>query len=297
MKQTKLISIVMATYNGEKYIKTQLDSIINQTYKNIEIIIVDDLSNDNTVEIVKNYISRYKNIRLYVNPKNLGYIKNFEKGSKKTTGDFIAFSDQDDFWMPRKLERLATEIGNYDVIYCNSELVDKKLNSLNKKLSTNHNFISSKNPINFMIKNCVSGHAMLIKKELLHNCFDFSDLIPHDWWVTFIASTKNGVCFLNETLVKYRIHNDNVFAGDGYGKKNKTVKNIERKHRIKYFYKVLPENTVLRRINESYQNNSIYNRLKRVIVFRSNLNDLFLISDRPYYKKLFYCFSMFFKIR
>jgi glycosyltransferase involved in cell wall biosynthesis len=197
MKKEKLISIIMATYNGEKYINTQLDSIINQTYKNIEIIIVDDLSNDNTVELVKKYISKHKNIRLYINQKNLGYIKNFEKGSKKANGDFIAFSDQDDFWIPNKLERLMSEIGNHDVIYCDSELVDENLNSLHENISKNHNFISSSNPINFAIKNCVSGHAMLIKKELLNSSYEFPELIPHDWWLTFLAASKNGVVFFN----------------------------------------------------------------------------------------------------
>lgn len=293
----ELVSIVLSTYNGEKYIKTQLDSIIAQSYKNIEVIIVDDFSIDNTVSIVKSYVNKHHNIHLHEATSNLGYIKNFERGVKLAKGEFISFADQDDYWFPLKTEKLMETIGNSDVVYCDSELVDSNLNPLGKNMSTGHNFISSSNPLNFAIKNCISGHGMLFRKSLLNNNINFPELIPHDWWITFLAASKRGVCFLNKTLVKYRIHENNAIAGEGHRKKDKSLKNLERKQRIKCFSEALPSNIVLKKINKSYQNNSLLNRTKRALIFTSHVNDLFIISDRSYLKKLFYSLSMFFKIR
>jgi len=293
----ELVSIILSTYNGEKYIKTQLESVIAQSYKNIEIVIVDDFSIDNTVSIIKKYLSKHPNINLYEASSNLGYIKNFERGVKLAKGEFISFADQDDYWLPLKTEKLMKAIGNSDVVYCDSELVDSNLNSLGKNMSTGHNFISSSNPINFTIKNCVSGHAMLFRKSLLGNKFKFPELIPHDWWISFLATSRNGVCFFNETLVKYRIHENNIIAGEGHQKKDKQLKNLERKQRIKCFCEALPNNITIKRIHKSYQNNSLLNRVKRVLVFTKNVNELFIISDRSKLKKFFYSYSMFFKIR
>jgi len=85
---------------------------------------------------------------------------------------------------------LIRNINNSDVAYCDSELVDFDLQSLGRNMSTGHNFITSNNPLNFTIKNCVSGHAMIFKKNILAKDFEFPELIPHDWWITFLAKNK-----------------------------------------------------------------------------------------------------------
>ena len=89
-KENPLVSVVIATYNGEKFLAEQLDSIFNQSYKNIEVIAVDDASSDSTYNILKQYSLKYKNLKIFVNEKNLGYIKNFEKR-------FYAFKRRFDF--------------------------------------------------------------------------------------------------------------------------------------------------------------------------------------------------------
>ena len=98
----------MSTYNGEKYVREQLDSILNQTYKNIEIVVRDDGSKDNTVKIIKEYQEKYKNIKL-VTGKNLGFIKSFFELLKITESDYYSYADQDDIWMENKIE-LAVEL-------------------------------------------------------------------------------------------------------------------------------------------------------------------------------------------
>ncbi|MEK7198913.1 MAG: glycosyltransferase, partial [Bacteroidota bacterium] len=115
-----LISVVMATYNGERFLSEQLESILSQSYPNIEMIVVDDGSVDSTVALVESYIKRYPAIRLYVNEENLGYIKNFEKGMLLANGEYIALSDQDDIWRKDKLALLMERIGTHEIIYSNS---------------------------------------------------------------------------------------------------------------------------------------------------------------------------------
>ena len=100
--QNKLVSIAMATYNGEKYLKEQLDSIYAQTYKDIEVIVCDDCSSDKTVEILDEYKEKY-GLKYYINEKNLGFKKNFEKAISLCSGDFIALADQDDIWIENKI--------------------------------------------------------------------------------------------------------------------------------------------------------------------------------------------------
>src|SRR6185503_10566774 len=99
-----LVSVVMCTYNGEKFLREQIDSILAQTWLNIELVIVDDVSSDNTVKIIEDFSRKDKRIRYVVNPVNVGYNKNFEKAFGLAQGNYIAPSDQDDIWDPKKIE-------------------------------------------------------------------------------------------------------------------------------------------------------------------------------------------------
>src|SRR5579875_1624244 len=112
-----LVSVVLTTYNGETYLREQLDSILAQTYPNIEVVAVDDRSTDGTANILHEYAAQYPNIKVFVNEVNLGFIKNFEKGCRLSTGEYIALCDQDDYWMPDKIKRKMESIGNHALIY------------------------------------------------------------------------------------------------------------------------------------------------------------------------------------
>ena len=99
-----LVSVVLCTYNGEKFLYPQIDSIIAQTYPNLEIIIVDDASSDNTPFILEEYSRKDSRVKYHINSANIGYNKNFEKAFSLASADYIAISDQDDIWESNKIE-------------------------------------------------------------------------------------------------------------------------------------------------------------------------------------------------
>src|ERR1700709_1166359 len=131
----QLVSIALCTYNGAAYLKEQLDTLVNQTYPNCEIICVDDCSTDNTVEILKQYTHSYPQIKLHINSKNLGYTKNFEKAIGLCSGEYIALCDQDDIWDKNKISIMSLLIGDNMLAYHDSAFVDENGNPLNKKIS------------------------------------------------------------------------------------------------------------------------------------------------------------------
>lgn len=210
MNKIPLISVVMCTYNGEKYLKQQIDSILAQTYKNIEIIIVDDVSSDNTWQILEQYQQNNNNVFIYKNEKNLGYVKNFEEGLKKTKGELIAMSDQDDIWLPEKLELQEKNIDDAILIYHDSALVDKNGEYLHKNISSVINMYEGDNCLALIFDNCVSGHTILMKRELLNFIFPFSKDTFHDGWIAFVALAIGKIKYLPNLLVQYRQHEKSI---------------------------------------------------------------------------------------
>ncbi len=207
-----LVSIVLCTYNGAKYLPAQLDSILAQTHANIELVVVDDNSIDDTIKILENYNEKYvnHNIKIHQNIENLGYIKNFEKGINLAKGDYIAISDQDDIWKPEKIAKCVENIGNNSLIYHDSEFIDEEGNLLNKKISEIIKMYQGNDCRALLLDNCVSGHSMMFKKEILQFIFPFSTKMHYDWWIAFVASAYQGIAYIDEALVQYRQHTNNV---------------------------------------------------------------------------------------
>src|SRR5277367_1671319 len=117
MKQPPLVSIALCTYNGAKYLAQQLDTLVDQTYLHIEIIVVDDCSTDETFVILKVYASKYPQFKLYQNKKNLGFTANFERAVTLCNGELIALCDQDDLWHAEKIELQVNAIADNVFIY------------------------------------------------------------------------------------------------------------------------------------------------------------------------------------
>lgn len=200
-----LISVILCTYNGADFLKEQIDSLLNQTWKPFEIIISDDGSTDDTRSILQSY-KDHPSIQFFFQEKNLGPIKNVEFALGKTKGDLIAFSDQDDIWKPEKLETLYRSIDNSLLIYSDSELVNEKGESLNKKLSDLRNMYTGTDSKGFVFSNVVWGHAMMIYRQLLQYALPIPENIPHDIWLAYAATTHGGIQYLDKVLTLYRQH-------------------------------------------------------------------------------------------
>ena len=218
----KKISVAMCTCNGEKYLNEQLHSILNQSSKPGELIICDDCSTDNTIQIIESYSAKYpKNISVHLNEKNLGVIKNFEKAILLTTGDFIFLSDQDDIWYPDKIKKmisLLNENSNILLVFSNGDLIDETGESIGSTLWGKWNFTEEirENWKNnklafhdlFKIHNKVTGATIAFKKKLKKHLIPIKVPLDywHDQWFALHAAALNGLYFTEESLIKYRVH-------------------------------------------------------------------------------------------
>jgi glycosyltransferase involved in cell wall biosynthesis len=209
MREEPLVSIALCTYNGEKYIRQQLDSIINQTYQNLEIVIVDDSSSDDTYNIAGNYAQKDSRIKCFRNEVNLGFNKNFEKAIKLTTGAFIAISDQDDIWLPQKIESLLNHIGNNWLIFSNSAFINERNEIKDEKIVKVFN-PAANNYKSILLANFVTGHTTLFKREFINYFLPFPEKGFYDWWMGFVALYHQKIIFFDEVLTNYRIHEASV---------------------------------------------------------------------------------------
>ncbi len=205
-----LISVALCTYNGEQYLREQLDSLLAQTYQNIEIIAVDDASTDGTVALLQECAARDPRLHVIVNPENMGLRKNFERAMSACNGSFIAPCDQDDVWLPDKLAALIEVIGDRAAAYCDSEFVDEHLCPLHDAMSCHATPLSTDDPAMFAAGNFVSGHAMLFRRDILSRALPIPDAFYYDWWLAAVSASAGGVVACRRQLVRYRLHGGNV---------------------------------------------------------------------------------------
>jgi len=205
-----LISVALCTYNGERYLRQQLDSLLAQTYSNMEVVAIDDASTDGTAELLREYASRDSRLRVFVNPRNLGFVRNFERAITLCNGALIAPCDQDDVWLRHKLRTLANHIGEHSMAYCDSELIDAEGRSLGWRMSRIWAMQDLNDPAALVLSNCVSGHAMLFRRELIDGQPPLPADVFHDWWLAMRAAARNGAVYCPEPLVRYRQHGKNV---------------------------------------------------------------------------------------
>lgn len=305
-KSLPLISVVMATYNGGKFLSQQLDSVLEQTYCNLEIIISDDCSTDTTWDIIEQYVKQDHRITAYQNEVNLGYIKNFEKGIGYCKGDYVAICDQDDIWYKEKIDLLMEAIQQHDLCFCDSELIDECNQSLNKKLSDIKRLGAYTCCLPFVPGNCISGHATLIKRETLLQALPFPDSFVYDWYLAFFTVCIGSIAYLNQPLVQYRQHRNSSIAAVKVKNNTKKKKDAQQeiqsiRNRIKIFYEIterfaVPDRIVLKHLYESYQSFSLYNNFKRFVIFFRYRKQLLAIKKKSPFRKWLFCLKMFFKI-
>ncbi len=299
------VSIALCTYNGERFLKEQLESILNQDYNNInEIVCVDDISTDNTWEILNEYSNKYTVFKIFKNEINLGFIKNYEKAIALTTNKLIAISDQDDIWYSNKISKLVSNIGGALMIYSDNEFIDSNGKSLGVKFSDKRNLATSTSCLNFALFNVISGHTAMLRRELLKYAMPFPADIHYDWWLGFCASQHSHIHVVAEPLVGYRQHVSNAVGGYGVKKKDKKAKTYsilnETQVRLIYFSKIIAphlnyEKRVLEKLGNSYIDRSLKTRLSRVSLFWKNRDALLLFKKRNKTRKMIYCLKVFWK--
>lgn len=207
-----IASVAMATYNGEKYITEQLESILAQTYPVLEIIISDDASQDGTLKILERFQKKYSNIRLYKNTQTTGLNNNFERAVRKCKGHVIALSDQDNIWEFNKLEKMISRLENHILVYSDSLIVSSD-NKPIKRLSESkkYKFTCTVTPKEFYFYNAAFGHNTLFQRDLLKDALPFPrDGLNYDGWLPFVASCVGTINYLDEPLVRYRLHSGNM---------------------------------------------------------------------------------------
>jgi glycosyltransferase involved in cell wall biosynthesis len=202
-----LISIALCTYNPGKYLEPLLESIIQQTWRPLEIVCCDDKSSDGSLAELQKFSERYPGMfKIYSNEKNLGYIKNFEKCLSLCSGEWIAIADHDDIWKPEKIKTLQESIGDAFMIYSDSELIDENGNSMGKKISDIFRLHDRPAPQAFSFYDFIWGHSILIKKQLLYYSLPVPLDMPYDSWLAYTAASVSEIRYCNKVLTEWRQH-------------------------------------------------------------------------------------------
>lgn len=217
-----MIDILMATYNGEKFIKEQIDSIISQSYSDWRLIISDDCSQDGTVDIIKIFQKKYpEKILIFENDEPSGSAQsNFFNAIKYATSDYVMFSDQDDVWFPDKIENTYNKMMEKEkecgqnvpvLVHTDLKVVDRTLNTINDSLFEMMNMDSNRCAFNnLLVQNIVTGCTIMGNRAL----FNYLKKIPknavmHDMWIALIASAFGEIGFVDKSTMLYRQHGNN----------------------------------------------------------------------------------------
>lgn len=209
-----LVSVAMATYNGERFLREQLDTIYEQTWPNLEVVVSDDRSSDGTVEILEEYRSR-RGLRYSVAERRLGLVRNFERAISLCRGEIVTLSDQDDLWRPERVERLVAALEpDYSLAYASSRdfidvdgqmTVDRASASI-RDWARHHG--TGRVTESLLAENWVVSHGMLFRREVAERALPIPPhQLYHDAWIALVASTLgDGIRFVDEPLTTYRRH-------------------------------------------------------------------------------------------
>lgn len=195
MNENKTVSVIMGTYNGAKYIREQLDSILSQTYPLKEIIIQDDGSTDETVAICEEYAKRYPIIHFSRNEHNLGFNLNFKSAAMKATGDFVAISDQDDVWFPEKIAKQVAAIGEHDMCFSTH---------LRGADMEHTHLVSPQYSLEALLFCGFAGHTMLLRRDFIQTSEYWIDKMMYDWSLAICAQLHGGITMVDEPLNWHR---------------------------------------------------------------------------------------------
>lgn len=225
-----LISVIITNFNYSNYLRSCIESVINQTYKNIEIIIIDDCSSDDSINIISSFATKHNNILTHYNPQNKGVIYSRNLGIEMASGDYICFLDADDYWDLTKIEKQVNVIEDSDISFCDLIIIDELNNIIGKK---KHKSINNSYDYSILLKyNFLAHSSIMIKKSHLSSISykeipksKFKDIVlkifslkrliheDYDFLLRYFKSINPRTAYLEEELVYYRKHTQNFSNG------------------------------------------------------------------------------------
>lgn len=228
------VSVAMATYNGGRFLRKQLDSILIQTYKEFELIICDDCSTDNTWQILEEYSQKDSRVKIFGNERNLGFKKNFERAVALCSGEYIALCDQDDIWADSHLEILLNNLDGATASVGNAAIMDADDNLGGDLLSGRDRYFVDGNNDDKLTRilyygNPFQGTSSLYDKQL----FEYALPIPegveyHDAWFAAVACCLNGLNFTYDVVTNYRIYGSNASGSHKWSLFEQIISSLKR---------------------------------------------------------------------
>ena len=246
----ELVEVLLATYNGEKYISAQLDSLLTQSYANYRILVRDDGSKDNTVNIIRDYQSRFpEQVRLIEDEKKCGSsVSNFMQLTQYATADYVMYCDQDDFWLKNKISvtmkkmlEIERKVGKETpvCVYTSYKVVDGELKPIPVNIKKNQIYRNNLEFNRLLVQNYVTGCLMMVNKSLYSMSGEYDErILMHDWWLSLIASSFGKIVHLDTETMLYRQHNNNVVGAVNVLSMQYRMKKILDKNtaKMKYYY-------------------------------------------------------------
>ena len=217
------VNILMSTYNGEKFVAEQIESIQKQSFQNWNLIVRDDGSKDTTCAIIEQFASKDSRIQL-IQAENVGVIESFFQLTKWSVADFYFFADQDDYWLPEKLEVMLKETEKYDnskpvMYYTDLKVVDKNLNILHESMIKTQSDHANTQLVQELTENTVTGGASMINHALAQEWQTTNDIIMHDWYLALLATAIGQLIYINQPTHLYRQHDANVLGARTWSKR------------------------------------------------------------------------------
>lgn len=225
------VNILMATYNGEKFLAQQIESIQKQTFKEWNLLIRDDGSSDKTCDIIRNFTTKDSRIR-FINENehhNLGVIKSFFTLVNYEVADFYFFSDQDDVWLPEKLS-VSLEAAKHKasdvplLVYTDLKVVNQELNILQDSMIRAQSHHANTTLLPELTENTVTGGTMMINHALAEKWFTPNDILMHDWFLALLAASLGEIIYLDLPTQLYRQHDNNVLGARTMDKRFKILR-------------------------------------------------------------------------
>ena len=222
------VNILMSTYNGQQFLAEQIRSIQDQSYTDWTLFIRDDGSSDNTKEILKDFERQDSRIHLIDSDKsdNLGVIKSFHKLVNHDRADYYFFSDQDDVWLPNKLELSLKEARNYLadlplMVYMDLKVVNQDLEIMTESMVKSQSHHANTELVQELTENTVTGGVAMINHALAEMWQETDDILMHDWYLALLASAFGNLVFIDQPGELYRQHSDNVLGARTLSKRFK----------------------------------------------------------------------------